>query len=54
MTERCEFIDAEYADILTERYAPTIIQMCEWLDVSKSGYYEWKSRPESAVGGQPG
>ena len=24
-------------------------QACEWLDVSKSGYYEWRSRPQSAA-----
>ena len=29
--------------------APTIMQMCEWLEVSKSGYYEWRSRPQSAT-----
>src|SRR6202451_2152155 len=23
--------------------------MCEWLEVSKSGYYEWRSRPQSAA-----
>lgn len=23
--------------------------MCDWLDVSTSGYYEWRSRPESAT-----
>src|SRR5258708_18959431 len=23
--------------------------MCAWLEVSKSGYYEWLSRPESAT-----
>jgi HTH-like domain len=22
---------------------------CEWLEVSKSGYYEWRSRPRSAA-----
>jgi putative transposase len=23
--------------------------MCRWLEVSRSGYYEWKTRPESAT-----
>lgn len=51
MTGRYEFIDAEYA-ILPEggaEPAPTIMQMCGWLEVSKSGYYEWRSRPQSAT-----
>jgi putative transposase len=51
VTGRYEFIDAEYA-ILPEDgagLAPTIMQMCGWLEVSKSGYYEWRSRPESAT-----
>jgi transposase InsO family protein len=41
-----EFIDAEYA---TSAAAPAITRMCAWLEVSKSGYYEWRSRPESAT-----
>jgi transposase InsO family protein len=41
-----EFIDAEYATCDT---APTITRMCAWLEVSKSGFYDWKSRPESAT-----
>ena len=48
MTEKYKFIDAEYATPAgDEACAPTITQMCEWLEVSKSGYYEWRSRPQS-------
>jgi putative transposase len=40
------FIDAEYA---TRGNALTIMQMCAWMGVSRSGLYEWRSRPESAT-----
>ena len=46
MSDMYEFIDAEYA---TSPAAPAIARMCAWLEVSKSGYYEWRSRPESAT-----
>ena len=46
MTDVYEFIDAEYA---TCENAPAVTRMCAWLEVSKSGFYDWKSRPESAT-----
>jgi putative transposase len=46
VTEVYEFIDAEYA--VCEN-APAITRMCAWLEVSKSGFYDWRSRPESAT-----
>ncbi|HET9647916.1 MAG TPA: IS3 family transposase [Microlunatus sp.] len=48
MSDRYAFIDAEKAtrnDDGTPRYE--IQQMCAWLEVSKSGYHDWVSRPVS-------
>ena len=49
--DKYEFIDAEYAAAAADKAttAPTINQMCEWLGVSKSGFYEWRSNPGSAT-----
>jgi putative transposase len=46
VSEVYEFIDAEYA---TGENAPSVTRMCAWLEVSKSGFYEWLSRPQSAT-----
>jgi putative transposase len=36
----------EYATCKT---APAITRMCAWMEVSRSGFYEWLSRPQSAT-----
>src|SRR5260370_11275316 len=45
--EKYAFIDAEYATCAAP--CPTVTQMCSWLDVSRSGFYDWRSRAESAA-----
>jgi transposase InsO family protein len=49
VSEKYEFIDVEYvaSTDTTVADAPTVVQMCRWLSVSKSGYYEWLRRPMS-------
>lgn len=48
MSQRYAFIAAEKDttdDHGVKKY--TVENMCAWLDVSKSGFYDWLSRPES-------
>ncbi|MCM4085066.1 hypothetical protein [Paractinoplanes hotanensis] len=51
MSDKFEFIDGEYA--ARERHngekCPSLVKMCEWIGVSRSGYYDWRSKPESAT-----
>ncbi|MFF5026244.1 IS3 family transposase [Streptomyces collinus] len=47
VASKYEFIETMRLD--TEEYAYPVEFMCERLDVSKSGYYDWRSRPESVT-----
>ena len=51
MTEKFEFIDAEYAAYQEsdDEHVPSIVKMCVWMEVSRSGFYEWRNAPESAT-----
>jgi putative transposase len=28
---------------------PSVVKMCRWMEVSRSGFYEWRGAPESAT-----
>ena len=51
MSDKYELIAAERATHSSENSgdAPTMVRMCAWIGVSKSGYYEWLDRRPSAA-----
>jgi putative transposase len=51
MSDKFEFIDAEYADngVSENADSPSIVQMCRWLEVGRSSFNDWRSRPASAT-----
>ena len=51
MSDKFEFIDVEYAAYQEsdEQYVPSIVKMCTWMEVSRSGFYDWRNAPESAT-----
>jgi len=50
VSARYEFIDVEKATRDAQGMPKyRIVRMCEWLEVSTSGFYEWLSRPMSAT-----
>ena len=46
MSDKFEFIDVEYAAYQEsdEQYVPSIVKMCIWMQVSRSGFYGWRDK----------
>jgi putative transposase len=45
VAEKYEFIDS--CRTCDAKYAYPVKKMCAWLDVSPSGFFDWRKRPAS-------